>query len=182
MQRILLGALFAVAVLASACAGSVEFSVGGQTVTEAAEELIESDEMFQRLNVEPIVDAVCAEPAVQEVGAIFECTATSGENQIVFEVDIESESRIFAGPKNVIDSGLLDAYAQSAVDALNAQNDFTLPDGSIDCGDRSVVLDADNKMYCVLDEPTTNTTFSIEFTVRDIETAAFGVEIVEIEE
>lgn len=180
-RTVLVSAIVVVALGATACSGSFEFSTG-QSATDAAVELIEGQEMMQRLNVDPITEASCDEPPIEEVGAVFECRATSGGNQLNFEVEIESEDRIFAGPTNVIDGGDLDAYADSAVDALNEANGFSLPIGSLDCGDRSVVLDADNKMYCLLDDPETNTIFDVEITVRDIDLARFGVEIVAVAE
>lgn len=174
--------LLVLTLLAAACSGSVNFSVGGQSITDAAEELIESDEMFRRLNVDPIVDAVCDEPEVEAVGEVFACTATSGDNEINFEVQIDSEDSIFASPTNVLEDRVVPAYAASAVDALNTQNGFSLSEGSLDCGAKSVVLDADNKMQCLLTDPATDTVFNVELTVRDLETAAFGVEIIDVAE
>lgn len=174
--------LVLVVLVTTGCSGTIEFSVGGQSVTGAAEELIESDAMFQRLNVEPITEATCVEPAVEEVGAVFDCTATSGGNEILFEVEIDSEDSIFAAPQNVLEASLLPAYTSGAIDALNSQNNFTLPTDSLDCGTKSVVLDADNKMYCLLNDPSNGNVFNVEITVRDLETAAFGVEIVSLVE
>lgn len=175
-------AVVLIALVSVGCSGSFEFSVGGQSPAEAAVGLIEGDAMMRRLNVDPITDATCDDPVTAEVGVIFECRGTSGDSQITFEVEIEAEDKIFAGPTNVVDGSVLDAYADSAVDALNAQNGFSLPDGSLDCGDRSVILDAENKMYCLLDDPATNTTYDVELTVRDVELATFGVEIVAVAE
>lgn len=161
----------------SACSGSFEFSTS-QSATDAALDLIEGDAMMQRLNVEPISDAECIEPEAEDVGVIFECTALSGGNKINFEVEIEPEERIFAAPTNIVAAQWLETYTTSAVENLNAQNGFSLPLDSLDCGDKSVVLDAENKMYCVLDDPSTNTLYNVEFTVRDIEQGTYGVEIV----
>ena len=182
LRILLIATLAVVALAASACSGSFEFSVGGQSLTEAAVELIEGDAMRQRLNVEPITDATCVEPATEEVGVVFECQALSAGTEIQFEVELESETQIFASPVNVVEASLVNAYATSAVDALNAENDFTLAAGSLDCGSRSVVLDADNKMYCLLDDPATNTQYDVELTVRDLDRAQFGVQIVGVAE
>jgi len=173
----MVGAVAAALLLAGACSGSVSFSVGGESPAEAAVDLIEGDAMAQRLGLDDISDAVCDEPAEEEVGVIFECTATSGGNTIEFDVEIEAEDRIFAGPTNVVDGALLPDYEVSAVQSLNAANGFSLPDDAMDCGDRTVVLDAERTMICTITEPETGTVYDAALTVSDTETGAFSVEI-----
>lgn len=174
----IVGAVVAVVLASAACSGSVSFSVGGESPAEAAVDLIEGDAMAQRLGLDDISDAVCDDPVEEEVGAIFECTATSGGNTIEFDVEIESEDRIFAGPTNVVDGTLLPDYEVSAVQSLNAANGFTLPDDAMNCGERTVVLDADRSMICTITEPETGVVYDAALTISDTQTGDFAVEII----
>ena len=171
--------LVAVALLVSACSGSVEFSFGGQTPAEAAIELIEGDEMALRLGIDDLTGAVCDDPPDREIGTVFNCTATSGGKTVEFDVELEAEDRIFAGPTNVVDRTVLGNYATSAVRSLNSANGFELPDDAIDCGTQTVVLDSDRQMICTLTDPDNGDLYDAVLTVRDTEQGTFAVEIVE---
>lgn len=165
------------ALLATACGGSVSFSVGGQSPSEAAVELIEGDAMAQRLGIDDITGAMCDEPTSEDVGTIFRCTATSDAKTVEFDVEIEADDRIFAGPTNVVDKDLLADYEVSAVQSLNDANGFGLPEDAMDCGERTVVLDAERTMICALTEPETGEVFDAALTISDTEVGAFAVEI-----
>ena len=165
-------------VLGAACSGSVQFSFGGQSAAEAAVDLIESEEMAQRLMVDPITGAMCDDPPNEDEGTTFACTATSGEDVVEFEVLIEPDDRIFAGPTNVVSADQFQQYEEGAVDALNAQNDFLLELDSIDCGRESVVLDNTRQLDCVLTDA--DVQYETVITVTDTIRGVFEVEILDV--
>ena len=170
------------ALVFSACSGSVNFSFGGQSPAEAAVELIEGAAMAQRLGIDLLTNVVCTDPPDTEVGTVFSCTADSAGNAVAFEVELEAEDRIFAAPSNVVEARRLTDYATSAVQALNDSNGFTLPEDAIDCGDASIVLDADSQMICTLTDPDNGTLYDAVLTVSDTDSGAFDVEIVDAAE
>ncbi len=176
-----IGLVLAVVLFSSACSGSVDFSFGGQTPAEAAVELIEGDEMAQQLDIGVITEAVCEDPADTEVGTVFTCTATNEGETVEFDVELEPDDRIFASPTNVVDQSFLVDYATSAVQSLNSANGFTLPDDAIDCGDRTVVLDADRQMTCKLTDPDSGIEYDAVLTVTDTESGSFSVEIRDVD-
>lgn len=165
--------------IGAACSGSVNFSVGGESPAEAAVGLIEGEAMAQRLGIGAITDAVCDDPGVEEVGTVFGCTAISDGKTVEFEVEIEAQDRIFAGPTNVVDRGLLPDYERSAVESLNAANDLSLPVDAMDCGGRSVVLDAQRTMICELTDSESGVVYNAALTVADTATGAFSVEVLD---
>jgi len=163
--------------VATACSGSFEFSIGGQSATDAAVELIEGDAMAQRLLLDPLTAASCDEPVNDDVGTVFMCTGQSTEGMVAFDVTIEADDRIFAAPTNVVAATFVSEYAASAVKALNLENGFTLPEDAMDCGNESVVLDADQQMPCVLTDPADGVVYDAVLTVRDVDLGTFDVEI-----
>lgn len=170
------------ALILGACSGSVEFSFGGQTAAEAAVDLIEGDAMAQRLGLDMLASASCDDPVDDNVGTVFMCTADSQGETVTFDVTIEDDDRIFAAPTNVVGREFLVDYERSAVAALNNENDFTFTDNAMDCGDQSVVLDADRQMWCALTFEETGTVYDAALTVRDTELGTFSVEIVDVAE
>ena len=164
--------------MASACTGSVDISFGGKTPAEAAVELIEGDTMAEQLGVGPIADAVCQAPLNQDVGTVFTCTAQSEGQTMNFDVVLEEDDRIFAGPTNVIDSAALPLLETAAAQELKSQNGFALTEDAMDCGDSSVILDANQQMPCALTNPDNGVVFDAVVTVTDTETGTFDVEIV----
>jgi len=162
--------------IAAACSGNVEFSFGGQSPAEAAVDLIESDAMAQRLAIDTITDASCEDPPNSDEGTVFVCTAMSGGEVVEFDVLIEPDDRIFAGPTNVVAADFLSDYAESAVEALNTENGFTLASDAMDCGTRAVVLDASRQMSCTLTDG--GQAYDALLTVRDVNLGTFGIEIV----
>lgn len=177
-QSCLVGFLVLLAVVVSACTGSVDISFGDQTPAEAAVDLIEGDAMAQRLGVGPITEAVCQDPLNEDVGTVFTCTSQSEGQSINFDVLLEEDDRIFAGPTNVMDSLALTRLEAVAVQELNGQNNFTLPEAAMECGDRSVILDANQQMTCALTDPETGVVFDALVTVTDTAAGTFDVQIV----
>ena len=161
-----------------ACSGSVDFSFGGQTPADAAVDLIEGEAMAQRLGVAPITGALCQNPVDEQVGTTFSCTADSAGETINFEVLLEEDERIFAGPTNVVDTVALSRLETVAVQSLNSANGFTLPEDAMECGDESVILDSAMQMTCALTDPSTGVVFDALVTVNDTGTGDFNVAII----
>ena len=177
-SHIAAGLLVAIALAVSGCSGSVDFSFGGQTTAEAAVDLIEGDAMAQRLGVGTITDAVCDDPLNQDVGTVFACTSQSEGQTINFEVVLEEDDRIFAGPTNLVDPAGLSRLETVAVQELNRQNGFQLPEDAMECGDGGAILDADMQMTCALTDPDTGVVFDALVTVNDTVSGDFSVVIV----
>jgi len=170
--------MLAVVLALGACSGSVEFSFGGETASEAAVDLIEGDAMAQRLKIAAITNAVCEDPAVEEVGTVFGCTAESDGTTVLFEVEIEEGDRIFAAPTNVVDESFIAEYEASAVEALNRAEGFTLAAADLDCGDVSVVLDENSQMFCLLSPSDVVESYDAVLTVTDTISGAFSVDVI----
>lgn len=162
------------ALLLASCSGTETFSSDGQTATEAAIELIETDDFAQRLGITTMTDVLCEEPASQQEGSVFACTADSEGKTVVLRVTIEGEERVFASPRNVVTRDLIRDYASDAVGLLNQANGFDFPDGAIDCGSQGVVLELDSTMTCVLTDPESGVQFDAVIAVNP-ETAALSV-------
>lgn len=170
--------LLVLALAVAACSGSVDFSFGGQTPADAAVDLIEGDAMAQRLGVGDITDAVCEEPSNSDAGTVFSCTSLSDGKTIHFDVTIEEEDRIFAGPTNVVDPAGLSRLETVAVQELNRQNNFGLAEDAMQCGDGGAILDAEMQMTCALTDADTGAVFDALVTVADTETGDFSVVVV----
>jgi len=166
------------ALIASSCSGSFSFSQDGKSVTEAAADFIESTAMSQRIDVDGLTGAVCEEPEIEDIGEVFRCTAESPMGDVEFEVEIEGEDRIFASPTNVVRPDFVSDYAASAVTQLNDSNGFGWPADVIDCGDRAVVLGANNEMRCPLTDPESGDVFDVVLTIDDVFSGDFEVEVV----
>lgn len=161
----------------AACSGSVDFSFGSQTPAQAAVDLIEGEAMAQRLGLPPMTNTLCQDPADNEVGTTFSCSAESAGQAVDFEVVLEEDDRIFAGPTNVVDSFAVSRLETTAVQSLNRQNDFTLAEDAMECGDESVVLNREMQMTCALTDQSTGLVFDALVTVNDVNTGDFNVVI-----
>lgn len=170
-------ALIGLAVTACGASDDGELSFGDQTPVEVAIELIEGQAMAQRLGLDALTEAACIAPPISRVGTTFPCTARSDGQTVNFGVVLEGENQLFANSTNVVDSFALTRLEQSAVLSLNRDNGFGFPDDAMDCGGRSVVLDADQQMTCTLTDPVSGTAFDAAITITDIETVAFSVQI-----
>gem|GEM_PF-577531 len=171
--------ILAVVLLGTACSASFNFSAGDGAAgaVDTAEELIEGVAMMQRLNIDPITDASCEEPAELEVGTVFNCTATSDGKTIEFEVEVMDEDTIFAAPQNMVSADVLGTLTREAVQSLNEQNGFNLAPDALDCGTGGVVLDANDAMFCELTDQASGARFETQITIRDIDTGAFNIQV-----
>ncbi len=170
VKRFLL--LTAPVLVLGACGGSFEFQIGGQSAEEAAIELIDSD-LAKAVGLGPLT-TTCDEVVEPEVGSEFTCRSITGEGDTIeWAVLIDREDHIDVQSQNVVLLPTLEDIENNAVEALYGDNPLEV---SIDCGDRSRVLDQDNTMICdaaTAAEPTVIHDATV--TITDTETGAFDV-------
>jgi hypothetical protein len=154
----------------SACSGSLSFSIGGESVEDAAEALIEGD-LATQLGLE--LTATCPEVADPEVGTEFSCTATTADGETVqFDGVVDREDHIEVVTLNVIPADLLGEYAAAGADTVEASVGFPVV---LDCGTDPVVLDASNEMECTLAAADGTDATTAVLTVTDIDTGDFDI-------
>lgn len=124
----------ALAVVAAAC---------GQTAGQGGVELIEGE--LSELAGVAFTDAVCNEPASNDVGQTFTCTAQFDGQTIDFAGEITNEDRIFVEMDNIVTSDNLQLYESQVLDALAAQG---ISDVDVECGDGPIVLPDSDEFVC----------------------------------
>lgn len=137
-------ALLGLAILVSACSGSASFSIGGQTVEEAAEELIAGD-LAEQIGLGALIPDC---PAVDdpEVGTTFACTATTADGQIItIDGVVDREDHIDLKATNLVAGPPIE---QQLAETLQTQNpDAGLTADGVDCGGEVIVL-VDQQLTC----------------------------------
>jgi len=131
-------------IVLSACSAAASFSIGGQTVESAAEDLI-AQELADQLELGELTPA-CPDVENPQVGTEFTCTAqTSDGLTINFAGVVDREDHIEVETTNVSSGPLL---AQALYEVLEQENAVTgtQPD-QIDCGPGSIVL-TDLEVVC----------------------------------
>ena len=116
--------------MVSACMGSASLQIRGQSVDEAAVELINGD-FAQMVGIGPLT-TTCDEVVEPEVGTEFGCLSTSGDNQTIeWGVRVDRDNHIDVQSHNVVLQLTLDALEQDAVAVLYGDNPLGV---AIDCG------------------------------------------------
>jgi hypothetical protein len=170
--------MIAFSLLAAACSGSVEFSIGGESPDNAAEDLIEGDIAEQAGLGELTAD--CEKPEDPEVGTFFDCTAETEDGQtILLTTEIDREDHIDVNSTNLITPQALPSFETAGTNALAEQFGVELPDGTIQCGDESVVLAADGTFVCSFEDPGNGDIYDITYEVTDIDAGDFNLAIAE---
>ena len=143
IRHLPLAALAAATVIALAACGA-------QTAGDAGVELIEG-ELGAELDLGPL-EATCDEPAAEEVGETFSCTATTGAGDVVEFVGLmEASDEIVVGASNVVLVEDLDFLEDDAV-ATGAEEFQVDPSTlSVDCPDENTLL-VDDRVTCVITE------------------------------
>ncbi len=157
----------AAALSASACSG--EFSLGGESLESAGENLIEG-EIATSLGQELV--ATCPAISDPEVGATFSCTAaTPGGDVIHFDGLVDAEDHIDLQSTNVITEDGLVNYERVGAEVLEPEINAAL---DIDCGVDPVILPDSNEFTCEGSDEFGNTA-PIIFTITDLDTGDFEV-------
>lgn len=164
-----LGVLLAACAVLAGCSAS--FSIGGQSVEDAAVELI-SGELADELGLGEL-SATCPPVEDPEVGTEFTCTATTSDGRTIeFDGVVDREDHIDVQTTNII---LPDKLEANFYDALSAQNpDVELAVEGFDCGEETIVLEADDpssrQVTCEV-TPTGQPTQTATLTVNDLATS-----------
>ncbi len=156
------------AIILTACSGSASFSIGGQPLHEAAEELIAGD-LADQLGL-GVLTPTCNEVDDPAVGTTFTCTATTSDGQVVeFDGVVDREDHINIESTNVVSGPVIE---QALYQALNEDNPAAglLPDG-VDCGGEKVVLVA-QKMTCEVN-PAVGEAGTATLNLTDIDSGEF---------
>lgn len=130
------------ALISLGCSGEVSLSFGGESVDDAAVELIEGQEMRDFLNIGALTNGACDDPGTDEVGTHFACTADSPDGPLEFDVEIDREDHIFATPLNVISLDQQQFFMELGGNALGEQIGQEFPIDLLDCGDKALVYAA----------------------------------------
>lgn len=148
---------------------SCTFSTGS-SVEETGVELIEGDLAEQSGLV--YLDAACVEPASEEVGEAFTCTAITDDGAAVeFIGVIDSDDQIFLAPSNLIQAEEMSIVEAQAAESLGEVIGVAIDPSAVDCPDVSTVL-VDDKMECVITDEETGNRFvmivtAIDFVIRE---------------
>jgi len=158
------------------CSGEVSFSVGGKSPESAAEERIESEEFVQQIGLGELT-AECNDPGDVEEGDTFLCTATTADDQTIkITTTIVDEESLNVRSTNIVVADAVGRLEAAAVDLLNRQQKISLPPGSIECGDTTVVLADDKTMPCVLND-TNGDVYDAVVTIGDLTAGTFEIEV-----
>lgn len=170
-----LAAVLATVAFAAGCSGELSFSIGGQSVEDAAVELIEG-ELAEGIDLGPL-DADCPEVSDPEVGTEFACTATTPDGQVIqFEGLVDREDHIDVQTTNVIIADAIATFEAAGIDAIDRTEGTTLDVSAMDCGDASIVIPADGVVECTLTDPSSGELWDAVYTVTDLSTGDFSLE------
>ena len=157
----------ALAVVAAGCSASGEFSIGTPTIENATEDLIEED-IADQIDLGEL-DATCTEPASEDVGTRFLCTAATDDGQIIeFQAEID-EDGAFAETTNLVVAGKLREVEAVIITELEQLSGLDLADDALDCGPDSVIVDAQNEIMCAVTDPT-GAVFDTTITFKGLDT------------
>jgi hypothetical protein len=170
--------LFAgLAVIVAGCSGEVSFSIGGDDPETAAEKRIEDQDFVDQVGLGELT-ADCNDPGDVEVGDTFLCTAETEDGQTIdVTATIADEDTLNVQSTNLLVPSDVATLEQAAVRTLNQQNNLNIPPGAIDCGDTAVVIPDDQRVPCVLTNPTNGLQYDTVITITDLESGEFSVNV-----
>lgn len=150
----------------AACGGSISFSIGGESVEDAAEDLIEG-ELADGLGLGEL-SAACEDVDEPQVGSKFSCLATTENGQVVkIDGEVDREDHINLLTSNYISVDGLRSLETIAEESLREQNGLEVIDDAIDCGNDPIVFGDDAAILCAITDPTGAV---FDFHIRDIVT------------
>lgn len=152
-----IGSLLALATLVAACGGDAR---------ETATAVIET-EIADQVDLGALT-ADCAEPDTREVGTTFDCTATTEAGDLIqLTVEFEEEDRIFVLPTNVLVGDDMPLVEAEAAEVLGGEIGVEIDPADVECGDESVVMDAQDQMTCTITDTSSGTTFELIVTLSE---------------
>lgn len=151
---------------------SASFSIGGQSVEEAAVELIEGD--LAELIGLPLV-AECPEVVDPDVGTEFSCTATSNDGRVAgFDVLVDREDHIDVQTTNVITAESVPKFVDVIVSGIDEESGGAQV--AVDCGDQSIIADESDSFTCDLTGDGADPGASVLVTVTDFKDGTLNYE------
>ena len=157
--------ILVLALVASACSAS--FSIGGQSVEEAATELIEG-ELAEQIALGPL-NANCPEVEDPDIGTEFACSATTADGETIdFAGIVDREDHIDVTSVNLIAARAIPAYESAGIDLVNQQSGSTLDVTAMDCPEVSYVFNEGRTMECTLTD-VDGSVFNATYTFTDAE-------------
>jgi hypothetical protein len=140
-----LGAAAAALLVTSCSASKTDYK-------EAAVDVIQS-QLQDTLNIGELTGE-CEEPASNEVGTTFACTATTSDDQtITFTAEIKDKKTVNVQSTNVLTVENLRGIESEAARILSEKVGQTLPAKNIDCGSKPVIAEAGEAFVCALTDP-----------------------------
>jgi hypothetical protein len=163
------------AAVTAGCSGDISFSIGGQSVDDAAVELIEG-ELADGIGLGAL-EADCPEVSDPEVGTEFGCTATTPDGDVIeFAGLIDREDHIDVNTTNVIVADAIVNIEAAGIDLVNETEGATLDASAMDCGDASIIIPADGVVECTLTDTSSGDLYDAVYTVTDVATGDFSLE------
>jgi hypothetical protein len=154
-------------IVVSACSASGEFSIGTPSIENATEDLIET-EIATQIGLGDL-DATCTTPASEEAGTRFLCTATTQDGRTIeFKADIDEDGAV-AETTNLVVASKLREVESVILAEIEKLADIDLADDALDCGPDSVIVDSQNRIDCVVTDPT-GATFDTTITFKGLDT------------
>ncbi len=136
----------------SACSVSGEFNVGTPTIENATEDLIE-DTLADQIGLGEL-NARCTKPASEDVGTRFLCTATTEDGRTI-ELQAEGDGDgAFVETTNVVLAEKISEIESVIIAQVEELSGLDLADDALDCGSKSLIVDADNQVVCPITDPT----------------------------
>ncbi len=153
----------------------LDAETGDFTVLTPAPELIASElintALSEQLGLE--LAASCPPSSTDVSDRTFECLATSPGLPELQVVAIVESGNVNVNTLNAIRADAVGIFEATAAEAISNQIGALVPAEAIDCGETTVVLDAERAMQCVILEPD-GTLTALELFDIDIDTGDFS--------
>ena len=148
----------------------------GDTPKGAAEKLIEGD-LATQLGLGKIA-ATCETPPDRDAGTTFTCASPTEFGTISWLATMADKDNINVESTNLVKADVLPDIERVAVASLEQEVGQPLGVENFHCGDKPVVLSADNTMVCALTDPADpNVVYDATVTVTDLATGAITVAV-----
>lgn len=110
----------------------------------------------------------CTEPAANEPGEIFTCTARTMEGGalVTFTGLVEPDDMIFVSPTNIIDATEMSIVEDEAASVLGGEVGTTIDPSDVDCPDETTVL-VDDQLQCEITDASTGERYEMVMTATD---------------
>lgn len=143
------------------CDGCKSSNMGSQTLKYIDNELTAQVGLGK-------LTAVKCDPAPEKpkVGDSFNCTATTPDGKVLKIVSkLVAEGKAETIATNVLKKEMIVPVLTSALPAIKEQAGQDVEVSNVDCGNKNIVLDADNSFDCMVTVPSTGAKYKGKFTL-----------------